>query len=295
MAERQPMHIRSLRMQESKGMTSESSPPPHLFALRPSDLEGNTLTPSSPAENLSRPQTLSGITTPAHMLREAGSPQTFATSGLSSTGSTPAPPHSRELVLASSSTAPATVSTLGKDRAPLAASQHLLGDLVNLLRRLSISERSSVLQSSPASPEPPSSLPTTSIRPEDLHASRDASLGGPMSLELPAANGASSSVGSRLGSHSESDAPAQRRERGRGSRQCATRQRGNPYPQHSGEGGSAASSSEAQSLISSRRSKASSTEISRATSRIPEQHLLTVPEVAIVASNSPPPSHSLLP
>src|SRR5579863_9291110 len=119
-AERRPMHIRSLRMQESEGMTSESSSPPHLFALRPSDLEGNTLTPSSPAKNLSRPQTLSGTTTPAHTLREAGSPQIFATSGLSSTGSTPAPPHSRELVLASSSTAPTTVSTPDKDRAPLA-------------------------------------------------------------------------------------------------------------------------------------------------------------------------------
>src|SRR5579863_8998470 len=138
-------------------------------------------------------------------------------------------------------------------------------------------------------------MPTMSIHPEDLHASRDASLGGPMSPELPAANGASSSVGSRLGSHSESDAPAQRRERGRGSRRRAARRRGNPYPQHSGEGGSAASSPEAQSLISSRRSEASSAGVSRATSRITERPLLTVPEVAISASDSPPPSHSLLP
>src|SRR5579863_8121577 len=138
-------------------------------------------------------------------------------------------------------------------------------------------------------------MPTMSIHPEDLHASRDASLGGPMSPELPAANGASSSVGGRLGSHSESDAPAQRRERGRGSRQRATRQRGNPYPQRSGEGGSATPSPELQSLISSCRSEVSSTGMSRASSHIPERPLLTVPEVAIIASDSPPPSHSLLP
>src|SRR5579863_239313 len=295
MAERQPMHIRSLRMQESKGMTSESSPPPHLFALRPSDLEGNTLTPSSPAENLSRPQTLSGTTTPAHTLREAGSPQIFVTSGLSSTGSTPAPPHSRELVLASSSTAPAIVSARGEDRAPLAAGQHLLDDLAALLLRLSISEGSRTLRHSLAPPAPPSSTPTTSVSPADLHASRDASLGGPMPSELPAANGASSPDSRGLGSHSESHAPAQRRERGRGSRRRATRRRGHPYPERNSEGGSATPSPEAQSLISSHRSEASSTGVSRATSHIPERPLLTVPEVAIIASDSPPPSHSLLP
>src|SRR5579863_4900639 len=99
------MHIRSLRMQESKGMTSESLSPPHLFASKPSDLEGNHLTPSSPAESLSHPQTLSGTTIPAHTLREVGSHPTFATSALSSIGSTLTPPHSRELVLASSNTA----------------------------------------------------------------------------------------------------------------------------------------------------------------------------------------------
>src|SRR5579863_5733929 len=85
------------------------------------------------------------------------------------------------------------------------------------------------------------------------------------------------------------------RNRGRGSRRRATRRRGNPYPQRSGEGGSATPSPEAQSLISSRRSEASSTGMSRATSRISERPLLTVPEVAISVSDSPPPSHSLLP
>src|SRR5579863_453962 len=137
-AERRPMRIRSLRMQESKGMTSESSSPPHLFTSRPSDLEGDTLAPSSPAVNLSHPQMLSGTTIPAHMLREAGSLRTFATSVLSSTGSTPTLPHSRELVLTSSSTAPTIASTPGEDRATLAARQHFLDDLVNLLHRLSI-------------------------------------------------------------------------------------------------------------------------------------------------------------
>src|SRR5579863_7168245 len=87
-AECRPMRIRSLRMQESEGMTSESSSSPHLFASRPSDLEGDTLTPSSPAESLSRPQTLSGTTTPARTLREVGSHPTFATSASLSTGST---------------------------------------------------------------------------------------------------------------------------------------------------------------------------------------------------------------
>src|SRR5579863_10379609 len=48
-AECRPMHIRSLRMQENKSITSESSPLPsrrsfaQLFAPRPSDLEGNVL------------------------------------------------------------------------------------------------------------------------------------------------------------------------------------------------------------------------------------------------------------
>src|SRR5579863_5682352 len=243
------MRIRSLRMQESEGMTSESLSPPHLFASRPSELEGDTLTPSSPAESLSHPQTLSGTTTPARTLREAGSPQIFATSDLSSTGSTLVPPQSRELVLTSSSTAPNTVSALDEDRAPLATSQHLLDDLAALLHCLSISEGSRTLRFLPAPPVP-SSTPTTSIHPAALHATGDESLGGRVPPELPAANGVSSSVGSRLGSHSESDTPAQRRERGRGSRRRATRRRGNPYPQHSGEGGSAASSPEAQSLIS---------------------------------------------
>src|SRR5579863_3424915 len=197
MAERQPMHIRSLRMQESKGMTSESSSPPHLFALRPSDLEGNILTPSSPAESLSHPQMLSGTITPARTLREAGLHLTSATSALSSIGSTRMPSHSQELVLTSSSTASSTVSALGKDRAPLAARQYLLGELVNLLRHLSISERSSILQSSPASPEPPQPLPTMSIRPADLHAFGDESLGGPVLPELPEMNGTLSPVCSR--------------------------------------------------------------------------------------------------
>src|SRR5579863_9725584 len=42
-AEHRPMCIRSLRMQESEGMTSESSSPPHHSASRPSELEGDTL------------------------------------------------------------------------------------------------------------------------------------------------------------------------------------------------------------------------------------------------------------
>src|SRR5579863_158478 len=54
-------------------------------------------------------------------------------------------------------------------------------------------------------------------------------------------------------------------------------------------------SPEVQSLVSSHQSEASSTRISRATSHISERPLLTVPEVAVIASNSPPPSHSLLP
>ena len=177
-------------MQESKGMTSESSSPPHLFASKPSELEGDTLTPSSPAESLSRPQMLSGTTIPAHTLREVGSHPTFATSALSSTRSTLTPPHSQELVLASSNTAPTTVSAPDKDRAPLAAHQHVLDDLVDLLCRLSITEGNHALQLLPAPPAPPSSTPTTSISPADLHASQDASLGGPMPSELPAANGA---------------------------------------------------------------------------------------------------------
>src|SRR5579863_8529052 len=98
-AECWPMRIRSLRMQESEGMTSESSSPPHrsfahLFASRPSELEGNTPIPSSLAVNLSHPQMLSETTTPAHMLREVGLPRICATSGSSSTRSTPTPPHS---------------------------------------------------------------------------------------------------------------------------------------------------------------------------------------------------------
>src|SRR5579863_10047117 len=205
------------------------------------------------------------------------------------------PPQSRELVLASSSTAPATVSVLGKDRAPLAARQHILDHLADLLRRLSISEGRRTLRPFSASPAPPSSTPTTSVSPADLHASRDASLGGPMPLELPAANGTSSTDSRGLGPHSESHAPTPRREWGRGSRRRATRRRGHPYPECSSEGGSATPSPEAQSLISSRRSEASLTGVSRATSRIPERPLLTVPEVAIIASDSPPPSHSLLP
>src|SRR5579863_7846533 len=53
-AECWPMCIRSLRMQESENMTSESSPLSshssftQLFAPRPSDLEGDTLTQPSP-------------------------------------------------------------------------------------------------------------------------------------------------------------------------------------------------------------------------------------------------------
>src|SRR5579863_3157300 len=119
------------------------------------------------------------------------------------------PPQSRELVLASSSTTPATVSVLGKDRAPLAARQHVLDHLVDLLRRLSISEGNHTLQLLPAPPAPPPSTPTTSVSPRGLHASRDVSLGGPLSPELPAANGASSPVSGGLGSHSESNAPTQ--------------------------------------------------------------------------------------
>src|SRR5579863_9609699 len=116
-----------------------------------------------------------------------------------------------------------------------------------------------------------------------------------MPPELPAANGTSSTDSRGLGPHSESHAPTPRRERGRGSRRRATRRRGHPYTERSSEGGSSAPSPEAQSLISSRRSEASSTGMSRATSCIPEQPLLTVPEVAITVSDSPPPSHSLLP
>src|SRR5579863_2908514 len=134
-----------------------------------------------------------------------------------------------------------------------------------------------------------------SISPADLHVTEDESLGGRVLLELLVVNGTLSPVSSQLGSHSESNAPAQRREQGRGSRRHATRRRGHPYPERSSEGGSVTPSPEAQSLISSRRSEASSTGISRATSHISERPLLTVPEVAIIASNSPPPSHSLLP
>src|SRR5579863_5897997 len=73
-AEHQPMRIRSLRMQESKSMTSESLSLPHRsfahpFASRPSELEGNTLTPPSPAMSLNHSQMPSGIITPAPMLR----------------------------------------------------------------------------------------------------------------------------------------------------------------------------------------------------------------------------------
>src|SRR5579863_4625274 len=69
-AERWPMHIRSLRMQESNGMTSESSSPPHRsFAPRPSNLEGNTPRQPSPATSLSHSQMPSGITIPAPTLR----------------------------------------------------------------------------------------------------------------------------------------------------------------------------------------------------------------------------------
>src|SRR5579863_610187 len=288
------MRIRSLRMQESEGMTSESSSPPHLFASRPSDLEGNTLRQPSLATSLNRSQTPSGITTPAPTLREAGSHPISATSASSSPGSTLTPLPSRALVLASSSTIPNAVFALGEDRAPLAARQHVLDHLVDILRRLSISEGSHPLQLFPAPPVPPST-PTTSIRPADLHAPGDESLRGPVPPELPAANGTSSPDSRGLGPHSASHALALRRERGRGSRRRATSRRGHPYPERSSEGGSAASSPEAQSLISSRRSEASSTGVSRATSRITDRPLLTVPEVAIIASDSPPPSHSLLP
>src|SRR5579863_7093215 len=175
-AERWPMRIRSLRMQESEGMTSESSSPPHLFGSRPSELEGDTLTPLSPAESLSRPQTLSGTTTLAHTPREVGLRPTFVTSALSSTGSTLTPPHSRESVLASSNTAPDTVSALDDDRAPLAARQHILDDLTDLLLDLSISEGNHPLRFLQASPVPPTSTPTTSVSPAALRAPRDASL-----------------------------------------------------------------------------------------------------------------------
>src|SRR5579863_1065614 len=193
------MHIRSLRMQESEGMTSESLSPPcrsfaPLLASRPSNLEGDTLVTSSPVESLNCPQTPSGTITPACTLREAGLHQTSVTSALLSARSTPMPLRLCALVLASSNTAPSTVSALGEDRAPLAACQCILDDLANLLRCLSISERSSVLQSSPASPEPPQPLPTMSINPADLHAPRDASLGGPMPPELPEVNGTLSPV-----------------------------------------------------------------------------------------------------
>src|SRR5579863_5302281 len=219
-AERRPMRIRSLRMQESKGMTSESSSPPHLSSTRPSELEGNTLTSPSLAEKSNRSQTLSGTITPAHTLREAGLHRTSATSESLLPGGTPTPPPSRALASASSSTVPTVAFAPDEDRAPLSARQHLLDDLVSLLRRLSISERNHFLQHHPV---PPPTSPTTSVNPAALHAFGDESLGGSMPPELPEANGASSSVGSRLGSHSESDAPAQGREWGRGSRRRATR------------------------------------------------------------------------
>src|SRR5579863_10364067 len=294
-AERRPMRIRSLRMQESEGMTSESSSPPHLSSTRPSELEGNTLTSPSLAEKSNRSQTLSGTITPAHTLREAGLHRTSATSESSLPEGTLTPPPSRALASASSSTVPTAAFAPDEDRAPLAARQCILDDLVDLLLDLSISEGNHPLRFLQASPVPPTSTPTTSVSPAALHAPRDASLGGRVPPELPAANGTTSPVSGGLGSHSESNAPAQRRERGRGSRRRATRRGGHPYPERSSEGGSAASSPEAQSLISSRRSEASSTGVSRATSRIPERPLLTVPEVAIIASDSPPPSHSLLP
>src|SRR5579863_6059249 len=290
------MRIRSLRMQESEGMTSESSSPPRRsFTLKPSNLEGDTQRQLSLATSLSHSQTPSGIITPAPTLREAGSHLTSATSASSSPGSILTQPTSRALRLASSSTVPNAVSIPDEDRAPLAARQHILDDLVDLLLGLSISEGNHPLRFFQASPVPPAPTPTTSVSPAALHAPRDASLGGRMPPELPAANGTSSPVSGGLGSHSESNAPAQRRERGRGSRRRATRRRGHPYPERNGEGGSAASSPEAQSLISSCRSEASSTGVSRATSRITEQPLFTVPEVAITVSDSPPPSHSLLP
>src|SRR5579863_8417013 len=145
-AERRPMHIRSLRMQESKGMTTETSSPPYLFASRPSEQEGNTLRQPSLATSLNCSQTPSGITTPAPTLREAGSHQISATSTSSSPGSTLTPPPSRALALASSSTVPNAVFALGEDRAPLAARQHVLDHLIDLLRRLSISEGSHTLR-----------------------------------------------------------------------------------------------------------------------------------------------------
>src|SRR5579863_3644336 len=168
------------------------------------------MTPSSPAESSSHPQTLSGTTTLAHTPREVGLRPTFVTSALSSTGSTLTPPHSRESVLASSNTAPTTVSALDDDRAPLATGQHLLDNLATLLHRLSIAEGSHTLRTLPAHSVPPPPTPTTSICPADLHATGDESLGGRVPPELPAANGMSSPVSSRLGSHSESNAPAQR-------------------------------------------------------------------------------------
>src|SRR5579863_10537866 len=155
------MRIRSLRMQENEGMTSESSPLPsrrsfaQLFALRPSDLEGNTLTQPSPVTSSSHPQMLSETTIPAHMLREVGSHPISATSASSSTGSTPMPPHSCALVLASSNTTPNTASARDEDRPPLAARQHILDDLADCLHCLSISERSHVLQSLPTPSAPP--------------------------------------------------------------------------------------------------------------------------------------------
>src|SRR5579863_5525719 len=214
------MRIRSLRMQESEGMTSESSSPPHPSTPRPSELEGNTRMSPSLAERLNRSQMLSGTITPARTLREAGLHQTSATSALSLPGGTPTPPPSRALASALSSTVPTTAFAPDEDRAPLATRQHILDDLVNLLCRLSISERSHFLQHHPA---PPPTSPTTSVNPADLHAFGNESLGGSVPPELLEANGASSSVGSRLGSHSEGDAPTQRRERGRGSRRRATR------------------------------------------------------------------------
>src|SRR5579863_2863432 len=200
-------------MQYSSGFEAITA---SLFTSRPSDLEGNTLRQPSLATSLNRSQTPSGITTPAPMLREAGSHPTSVTSASSSPGSIPTPPPSRALVLASSSTIPNAVFAPGEDRAPLAACQHILDDLIDLLRRLSISERSHFLQLLPAPPVPPPTSPTTSVNPADLHAFGDESLGGSMPLELPEANGTLSSVSSQLGSHSESDASTQRREQGRG-------------------------------------------------------------------------------
>src|SRR5579863_5434978 len=115
-----------------------------------------------------------------------------------------------------------------------------------------------------------------------------------MPPELPEVNGTSSPVSSQLGSHSEGNAPTQGRERGRGSRQRATRRRRYPYPERSGEEGRTTPSPETQSIISSCRSEASLTGMSRATSLIPDRPLLTIPDVAIIANGSPSPSHSLL-